>query len=127
MHTTKRFRSLLPLFVVLFAGFVRAEAPAASPEATREAFLKIIDRPKVDPAPDVKLDSTEAGVAHYKFTYATQAEQRVPGIMLMKEQFAHDGKRHPVVIALHGTGGNKESQVGLLKRLAARDFIAIAI
>ena len=35
--------------------------------------------------------------------------------------------RRPVVVALHGTGGNKESQLTLLKELAGLGFIGVAI
>ena len=116
--------------LLCFAGLLRADAvPSAtmSSATRREAFLKIIDRPKVDPAPEAKLESTIAGIARYHFTYASEAGQRVPGILMMKESFATDGKKHPVIIAAHGTGGSKDGELGLLKRLAEKDFIAVAI
>jgi dienelactone hydrolase len=58
------------------------------------------------------------------FSYASDAQQRVPGI-LVKE--AHSSGRRPVVIALHGTGGGKESQLALLDELAHEGFIGVAI
>src|SRR5262249_6471679 len=35
--------------------------------------------------------------------------------------------RSPVVIVLHGTGGNKEGQLPLVRELAAKGFVAVAI
>jgi dienelactone hydrolase len=125
-------RILLAGFVaaLLHAGFVRAatSTPAgATAEETRRAFLAVVDRPRVELAPEVQLQTTEAGLNTFHFTYASEAGQRVPGLLVMKEEFAKDGKRHPVVIALHGTGGKKEGLLGLLKKLAGRGFIAVSI
>ena len=105
---------------------LRADAVAPSQE-TRRAFLELIDRPKVDLAPQVKDEGSDGGLLHFHFSYASEAGQRVPGILLMKPEAAQDGRRHPVVIVLHGTGQKKENQVGYLKRLAEKGFIAIAI
>jgi dienelactone hydrolase len=81
----------------------------------------------VELAPEVEPQPADPGFAKFHFTYATEASMRVPGILLMKEESAHDGKRHPVVISLHGTGGKKEGQLPLLKKLADRGFIGVAI
>ena len=58
------------------------------------------------------------------FSFAAEAGERVPGLLV--KQVNASGRR-PVVIALHGTGGNKESQLPLLNELAAKGFIAVAI
>ncbi|HET6246144.1 MAG TPA: dienelactone hydrolase family protein [Tepidisphaeraceae bacterium] len=129
MHIRSRFGGLIVIAILLasLGAFARADAPQAVSDPTRDAFLKVIDRPRVPLAPEVKADGADAGIARFQFSYATQADQRVPGILYEREQFARDGKRHPVVIALHGTGGKKEGEATLLKRLANLDFIAIAI
>jgi poly(3-hydroxybutyrate) depolymerase len=116
--------SLILLFGL--AGAVKADAPPAA-EQTREAFLKILDRPRVDLAPQVQEQTTENGIARFHFTYRTEADQRVPGILLVKQDLLHDGKRHPAAVILHGTGGRKEGNLPLLKRLAEKDIIAVAI
>jgi dienelactone hydrolase len=120
---------ILPLVaLLLFTAFVRAENPApATAEETRRAFLAVIDRPRVDLAPEVQPLPGETGYLKFHFTYATEAGQRVPGILVMREEFVKDGSRHPVVIALHGTGGKKEGQVAMLKKLADKGFIGVAI
>jgi dienelactone hydrolase len=106
------------LFLVLCA-----TTALAGPSDTREAFLKLIDRPRVDLAAK-ESDSTETGgVVKIKFSYASQADQRVPGILLKNSS---EG-RHPAVIVCHGTGGMKESEVSYLKKFAAKGFVAVAI
>jgi dienelactone hydrolase len=90
----------------------------------RAAFLKLIDRPRVPLAPEVREMAEVDGLAQTHFSFAADAEQRVPGILLKHGKSAG---RRPVVIALHGTGGTKESQLPLLKELADLGFIAVAI
>jgi predicted esterase len=119
------------LTILLSATFIRAEVPVpaapVTPEETRKAFLAIIDRPKVDLAPQLDQQGVEGGIAKFHFTYASEADQRVPGILLAREGVLKDGKRHPAVIVLHGTGGSKDSELGTLRRMAQKDLIAVSI
>jgi dienelactone hydrolase len=91
---------------------------------SRADFLKLIDRPAVPP--DVRIESAPASnhIAEFHFSYAAEAGQRVPGFLLEPDMTTN---RRPAVIALHGTGGRKESMLPLLRRLAARGFVAVAI
>ncbi len=100
--------------------------PAAddTPKARRD-FLKLIDRPKVPAAVQIAAPRTTAGVAEYSFSYASDAADRVPGILITSDKPA--AGRRPVVIALHGTGGKKEDERALLTTLANRGFIGVAI
>jgi dienelactone hydrolase len=70
-----------------------------------------------DPKPDGALQQ-------FGFSFAADGASRVPGILL--KPTASSGKL-PVVIALHGTGGNKESELPLMRDLAAKGFIAVSI
>jgi dienelactone hydrolase len=98
---------------------------AAESASTSEAFLKVIDRPRVPLAAEVKPAGEVEGCKQYHFTYAADGTQRVPGILIKpKSQLTI---RLPVVIVLHGTGGNKEGQAGWLKELAGKGFLAVAI
>src|SRR5438046_1087692 len=101
---TMRRRLCAVIVCVIWIGAARA---AGAELTTREAFLKLIDRPRVDLAPSVSDDGKQ-------FSFAAEAEQRVPGI-LVKPADA-DGKRLPVVIVLHGTGGTKESLLPLMRK-----------
>lgn len=97
--------------ILMFMSLARAQTPD---DSTRAAFLKMIARPRVPLAPQVSGDT---------FSYAADARQRVPGIMVRPEVPG----RHPVVIVLHGTGGTKEGQLPVLRQLAAKGFLAVAI
>ncbi len=117
-------RRLLPL---VFAAIFPLAVSSLMATDTRAEFLKLIDRPRVplaakfEPAPE-----PAPGLFCLNFSFAADATNRVPGILL-KQTSAPASVRQPVVIALHGTGGNKETQVALLKQLAADGFIAVAI
>ncbi len=90
----------------------------------RAEFLRLIDRPRAPLAPEAQeLDATD-GLTQTHFSFAADAEQRVPGVLVKQ---AKSAGRRPVVVALHGTGGNKEGQLALLKELAGLGFIAVAI
>lgn len=91
--------------------------------STRTAFLRLIDRPRVPLAPAVSRLPAIDGFVQEHITYAAEQAQRVPAILLTQS----DGRRRPVVVVLHGTGGTKEGQMSTLKTLAGRGFMAIAI
>ena len=96
----------------------------AMPQNTRAAFLKMIDRPRVPLSPEVVPQVARGGTEQVHFSYAADATQRVPGLMLRP---AENAAKLPVIIVLHGTGGNKEGQLPLLRQLAGKGFLAIAI
>ncbi len=99
----------VPAAILLLASFILAqtrEAAGADFTSTRAAFLRVIDRPRVPLAPDVRTVSETNNVAKFHFTFATDAEQRVPGVLLKPIKL---NGRSPAVIVLHGTGGNKDS------------------
>jgi dienelactone hydrolase len=100
-------------------------AALAQEIGVREQFLKLIDRPLVAAEPEEKPLASKNGFARFHFTFQSDAKQRVPGIIVRKESKAPE--RLPVVIALHGTGSNKESQSALLEELAGKGFLAVAI
>jgi fermentation-respiration switch protein FrsA (DUF1100 family) len=102
-------------------------AQAIKPEERRERFLKLIDRPRVEPAPEITEKTENDGIVEYKFTFSSEADQRVPVIALIKQSMIDDGNKHPCAIVLHGTGGKKESELGTLKKLIARGIIAVSI
>ncbi len=96
----------------------------AAPANVRGDFLKLIDRPKVPLAPEIKETARANGLVEYRFTYGADAADRVPGMLV---ESADGTGRRPVVIALHGTGGSKAGELPLLRRLAQRGFIGVAI
>jgi dienelactone hydrolase len=105
------------VFCVLATGCAHVPNP-------RTDFLKLIDRPRVALAPQVEKMSGTNGIVEFHITFAADANDRVPGI-LMKP--ANSQGRLPVVIALHGTGGSKGNMAALCRKLATNGFIAVAI
>jgi dienelactone hydrolase len=98
---------------------------AAHAADSRAAFLKLLDRPRVPLAAETQPAITRDDIVETAFSFASDARNRVPGI-LVTTATPRPGRR-PVVIALHGTGGNKESQRALLSDLARAGFIGVAI
>jgi dienelactone hydrolase len=110
-------RLTLAVFTLLSLCSVRAAD-------SRAAFLKLIARPHVALAAEANSPAAKDGLTEIAFSYATEASQRVPGILIKATSSAG---RRPVVISLHGTGGNKESQRAYLSELARAGFVGIAI
>ena len=96
----------------------------ASGADARADFLKLINRPRVDLQAKIEKSATNNNLIEYHFSFASDAQQRVPGLLVEKENLTG---RRPVVIVAHGTGGKKEDELPLLRRLANRGFVAVAI
>jgi dienelactone hydrolase len=106
-------------------GVVAAQAPESADAAKRPAFLKLVDRPRVDPKAEVRAVSANGlrlVVEH--ISLSVEPTQRVTGLLI--KSLGGTGRR-PVVIQLHGTGGNKEQLRPRLTTLANRGFVAVAI
>lgn len=92
---------------------------------SRQAFRKLLERPRVALAAQTAPIDASNGLMREAFSFAAEASERVPGL-LVKPANQQNGRR-PVIIVLHGTGGNKEGQLPLLNELAALGFVAVAI
>src|SRR6058998_4422341 len=121
---------MLDLFsVILIAyafSYAQSKPDSALPDAAaiRSRFLEIIDRPRVPLDPQLRPAGTARGLTATHFTFAADAEERVPGIVIRPEKTAG---RRPAVILLNGTGDSKEGMLDLASELAARGFVAVAI
>ena len=115
--------SFLLLLVLLCVGSV-CVASAAESADTRAAFLKLLERPRVELAAEVKPSTGTNGFRMTHFSFAAEAGVRVPGLLVKRGET--EGRR-PVVIVMHGTGANKENQLPLLHDLAKCGFLAVAI
>ena len=95
---------------------------------TRAAFLRVIDRPRVPLDPELAELAPVEGLKKYHLWFSSDATERVPGYLLLPDPAKFKGRR-PVVVALHGTGGSKDSGgiVNLARRFARAGFIAVAI
>jgi dienelactone hydrolase len=123
--------SILLVFLISFAP-LRADEPPnyPPPSQVKAAFLKLLDRPRVDP--DVKSDAPknlQDGFLLEHLTFASQKKadgtyERVP-VLILKPENAK-GKL-PAVIVLHGTGGSANGMVPVMKELAKKGIIGVAI
>jgi cephalosporin-C deacetylase-like acetyl esterase len=92
----------------------------------REAYLALIDRPRVALKPELAELPAVEGLKKYHLWYSADASERVPGYLLLPDAKAFKGPR-PVVIALHGTGGNKDDMANIVLKAAQAGFIGVAI
>lgn len=100
-------------------------APAQeTPTQVREAFFKLLDRPKVALDPQAKEAEIEGEFVTERLAIASEKAERVPILLVRPAKL--EG-RAPAVIVLHGTGGTKESQRGWLQNLARKGMIGVAI
>jgi dienelactone hydrolase len=96
-----------------------------SDAATRQALLRLIERPRVPLAPSVSAQpSPGPGLESERFTFAAEAGERVSGLFI---QASGGSGPRPALVVAHGTGGSKEAVLPLLSLAAARGFIAVAI
>jgi dienelactone hydrolase len=126
--------SALALLVIGQAATVETSAPPArSPSEVKAAFTKRLDRPKVFRDILETSKQTKDGLTTEQFTIATekkadQSIERMPVLMISPQANDQEAaQRRPVVIVLHGTGGNKEAMRGWLVDLAHRGIIGVAI
>jgi len=99
-------------------------AGCATADKSHRTLDQIIARPRVPLAAAVEFVPNTNGLIQQKFSFATEAGQRVPGILLKRPDATG---RRPVVIALHGTGGSKGNMLSLCRKLATNGFVAVAI
>ena len=107
-------------------GMIRAVTGVAPAAGSREAFLRLIDRPRVPLSPEVRTMPGDPAVVREHFTFSSEAGERVPGVLVKTRAGT---PTRPAVILLHGTGGSKtNTQIAKMSdALAARGFIAVAI
>jgi len=98
----------------------------ASGSDTRAAFLQVIEKPKVALKPELAELPAVEGLKKYHLWFSADATERVPGYLLLPDAERFKGKR-PAVIALHGTGGNKDSVADVVLKAAKAGFIGVAI
>ncbi|HEY3967431.1 MAG TPA: alpha/beta fold hydrolase [Planctomycetaceae bacterium] len=132
-----RFHSFLAAALCLVALLISRQNIAAEPVGAypppaevKAVFLKQLDRPRVplDPKTRSTERDTEGRIAEF-ISIASEKKadgsiERVPLLLVRPE---HPAGRLPAVIVLHGTGGNKDSQLPFLVDLARRGIIGVAV
>lgn len=119
----------LSVFLSAALSPVHAQAPRSESATTRAAFLKLIDRPKVALAPEVREIAASEKAKKFHFSITSDGAQRVPGYLSLPKTKAEAKTRLPVVIVLHGTGGSKDSVDirATVDLLVKAGFIGVAI
>jgi len=124
-----RFHLSLALVLFLAPLSLRAGEPAyPPPEQVKQAFLKLLDRPRVPlDVKDGPVQEFKSGNRLQHFTFASEkadgAIERVPVLLLTPK--GSKGKA-PAVIVLHGTGGSMRGMMAYMEELAKRGIIGVA-
>ena len=97
-----------------------------SPAKVNTDLHKILDRPKVDPRPQFERIANDSVIIERGSIY-TEQNERVP--ILIYKPISKVEKAFPVVVFLHGTGGNKDAANtrNVLYQLTKRGFMGVAI
>jgi dienelactone hydrolase len=123
-------RLLALCLLALVARPALAARPPLFPDEVRAAFKKQLDRPVVPL--DIRKQGSKKdpdGNPLERVSIASEKKpsgkvERVP-LLVVRPQKARG--RRPAVIVLHGTGGNKESELPWLSKLAAKGIIGVAL
>ena len=83
---------------------------------TRAAFLAMIERPHVAAKAELADLPPVEGLRKQHLWFQSDATERVPSYLVFPDAKLFPGKR-PVVIALHGTGGNKDNMSKIVESL----------
>jgi dienelactone hydrolase len=118
----KSLRLAAALLALQFTGAAFAD----SYSDTRAAYLAVIDRPRVPLKPELAELPAVEGLKKYHLWFSADASERVPGYLLLPDAKLFKGPR-PVVIVLHGTGGNKDSVADIVLEAARAGFVGVAI
>ncbi len=124
-------RSLLALLVLGTVAVAQEKKPLPPKEA-KAAFLKLLDRPKVPPDPSKPAVAADQYFHVEVFTIATEKKssgvvERVPVLVVRPKIEKGGALPRPVMICLHGTGGNKDGMRSYLEAFAKEGFVAVAI
>jgi len=105
---------------------VLLQAQLAPAEKVKKDFIALLQRPAVDPRPSFTSYATDSVLIEKGFFYSEAAE-KVP--VLIYKPLLSTGKKLPVVICLHGTGGSKDDAniKSLLYEFSKLGFIGVAI
>jgi dienelactone hydrolase len=123
MNPGKRALSLLLAVAAGTAPWPARAAKPPRPAAVRAGFLRQFERPRVPLAPERRRTETRGGLLYEQVTVASEAGVRVPVLLVRPPG---DAPR-PVIVCLHGLGGNKEGMQPYLERFARHGFVGVAL
>ncbi|MEP7277708.1 MAG: acetylxylan esterase [Bacteroidota bacterium] len=114
------------LATLLFMVSAGLYAQPVSPEKVRTDFKVLLARTSSAPRPHFTTVTTDSMLVERGYFYS-EATERVP--VVIYKPVAGNGKKLPVVICLHGTGGSKDNAdiQDLLHRFSKAGFMSVAI
>src|SRR4051794_5314240 len=113
--TLRRFAVLVLVFLAPALRADQTQTAVPPPAEVKAAFLKLLDRPRLPLDPkeqDAPVEKDGLVTEHLTFASEKKADgtvERVP--LLLVRPAVKPGAKLPAVLALHGTGGNKEGQL----------------
>jgi dienelactone hydrolase len=122
-----RILAIVFLFLLRIVQLPAQNASSVPIDKVGTGFRSLLDRPKVEFNPSFQsLPSDFARVE--KGFINSESGEKVPMLIYkpLKSNTA-DSKSFPVVICLHGTGGNKEQMTKVFYRLVTKGIMAVAI
>jgi len=129
MKIKKAKLSFLKIFMCLSIGFIlthsQLHGQVRSLAKVKNDFKRLLARPSVPLNPTLITSITTDSVIMDKGFFYSEATEKVPFLIL--KPVSAGTKKLPLVICLHGTGGNKEGMQSLLFRFVQAGFIAVAI
>ena len=120
---------MLSLLLVLVAQDAPKPVVPDYPAAVevRAAFLKLLDRPRIPLDPRQELLKLEPSEEAFSIASEKRADGEIERVPILISKPANLAGRAPVVIVLHGTGGDMFALRDWLKALNAKGFIGVAI
>src|SRR6266508_2994731 len=88
------------------------------PAEAKKAFLKLLDRPKVPPDEKVEAEPVEKnGLTYTRWSFASEkrADGTIERVPVLSVSSTGMNDKRPVMIVLHGTGGNKDGVISWLE------------
>lgn len=122
-------KRIFPIAVLLLqAALVWGQAPAypPAPQVAKD-FRALLKRPQTDLKPSFNATVSDSLIIEKGFIY-TEPGEKMP-VVIYKPLAAGKSSKYPVVVFLHGTGGNKDQGdvTGVLKALAQKGIMGVAI
>lgn len=116
-------RSFLSIYILLQA-VTALHGQLVPVDQVRNDFNKLLRRPAIALNPSIQVFISDSIQIEKGYFYSEPSE-KVP--VLIYQPVMRRTKKLPVVICLHGTGGNKEGMKDILERFSKSGFIAVAI
>jgi dienelactone hydrolase len=115
----------LLLSLLISEGFAQHEQYPSAKRIEKD-FRALLKRPNVDFRPSFQIIRTDSVIIERGYIYSEQ-DEKVP--MLLYKPLKGRLTSFPVMICLHGTGGNKEEETikGILYRLSKDGIMGVAI